>query len=112
MHDSNSSSLPPAVQVDSDLHCALTGRRLNADEAYWAPPLVTTGELIGTIWRTLLTNPADMSRILMEEPTNVPYAPEARQELARRRSTEQAKLLGVLLLVAALVIVPIVLLLG
>ncbi|EFO81075.1 hypothetical protein OSCT_1059 [Oscillochloris trichoides DG-6] len=98
------------MQLESDLHCALTGRRLRPDEAYWAPPLITTSELISTIWRTLLTNPNNLSHILMDEPTNVPYAPEARQELARRRSTEQAKLLGVLLLVAALVIIPIVML--
>ncbi len=109
---SSSSSTSPPVQIENDLHCALTGRRLRPDEAYWAPPLITTGELIATIWQTLITNPSNLSQILMAEPNNVPYAPEARQELARRRSTEQAKLLGMLLLAAAILIIPIVLMLG
>jgi hypothetical protein len=40
----------------------------------------------------------------------VPYAPAAREQLAARRSAEQIKLLGVLLLVVALIAVPILLL--
>jgi hypothetical protein len=99
-----------AVQIESDIRCALTGRSLRPDEAYWAPPLVTVGELVATIWRTMTTTPGNLSYVLMSEQPNVAYAPEARQELARRRSTEQVKLLGLLLLIAAVLIIPIMLL--
>ena len=93
----------------SELHCALTGRLLAPEEAYWAPPLITTRELVTTLLRTLLTTPGDLGRILTSPQPNVAYAPEARAELARRRSSEQVKLLGLLLLIAGLLIVPIVL---
>ncbi len=99
-----------AVQIDSEIRCALTGRALRPDEAYWAPPLVTVRELVATIWKTLTTNPGNLGQALMSEQPNVPYAPESRQELARRRSTEQVKLLGLLLLIAAALIIPIMLL--
>ncbi|NTW03797.1 MAG: hypothetical protein HGA19_21405 [Oscillochloris sp.] len=97
-----------AVQIDGEVRCALTGRVLRPDEAYWAPPLVTTGELVATVWRMLTTNPGGLSQALLGEQSNVPYAPEARQDLARRRSTEQLKLLSLLLLIAAALIIPIV----
>lgn len=96
--------------VRNELRCALTGRTLTPDEAYWAPPLVTARELIGTLARTLFTNPSNLGHLLMAEQPNVPYAPEARPQLASRRSAEQLKLLGLLMLIAALIIVPIVLL--
>lgn len=98
--------------VNGELRCALTGRLLSAEEAYWAPPLITTGELVRTVGRTLITAPGTLGQVLMADMPNVPYAPEARELLARRRSVEQVKLLGLLLLIAALLIVPIVLLIG
>ncbi|PDW02086.1 hypothetical protein CJ255_15835 [Candidatus Viridilinea mediisalina] len=96
--------------MNGDVRCALTGKQIHADEAYWAPPLVTTRELITTIWRTLLKNPGALGLILMAEQPNVPYAPDARAELGRRRSMEQVKLIGLLLLIAAVLVVPIVIL--
>jgi hypothetical protein len=99
-----------AVQIDSEIRCALTGRALRPDEAYWAPPLVTVRELVTTLWRTLSTTPGALGQALMSEQPNVPYAPEARQDLARRRSTEQVKLLALLLLIAAALIIPIMML--
>ena len=98
------------VQIDSEIRCALTGRSLRPDEAYWAPPLVTVSTLVSTVWKTLTTTPGNLGEILMSEQPNVAYAPEARQELARRRSTEQIKLLGLLLLIAAALIIPIIIL--
>lgn len=97
-----------ATQIDGEVRCALTGRPLRPEEAYWAPPLVTTGDLVATVWRTLISTPGNLGHVLMSEQPNVPYAPEARQELARRRSAEQIKLLGLLLLIAAALIIPIV----
>ncbi|RRR67783.1 MAG: hypothetical protein EI684_18480 [Candidatus Viridilinea halotolerans] len=98
--------------VNGDLRCALTDKVIHADEAYWAPPLVTAKELIVTILRTLFQNPGALGQILMAEQPNVPYAADARPELGRRRSIEQVKLLGMLLLLAALLVVPIVILVG
>jgi hypothetical protein len=101
-----------AMQIDGELRCALTGRPLRPDEAYWAPPLVTTRELVATVWRTLTTAPGNLGHVLMSEEQNVPYAPEARPDLARRRSAEQVKLLALLLVIAAALIIPIVMLIS
>lgn len=96
--------------VNSDLRCALTGRPLSPEEAYWAPPLITARQLVETTVRTLFSAPGNLGAVLSAELPNVPYAPEARTQLGNRRSAEQLKLLGLLMLIAALLIVPIVLL--
>lgn len=90
---------PSPSANSSQLRCALTGRPLSADEAYWAPPLITLNELLTAVFRSGLRAPSQLGHILFAEQENVPYAPEARDLLARRRSTEQAKLLGLILLV-------------
>ncbi|MFV9503334.1 MAG: hypothetical protein AB4911_02085 [Oscillochloridaceae bacterium umkhey_bin13] len=96
--------------VNGELRCALTGKAIQPEEAYWAPPLITTRELISTVTRTLFTSPGNLGQILLGEQPNVPYAPDVREQLGTRRSAEQLKLIGLLLLIAALLIVPIVLL--
>jgi hypothetical protein len=85
------------------VRCALTGEEVRADEAYWAPPLVTFQNLMSTVFSTLKSNPGDLGRVLFAEQPNVPYSPNARDELASRRTTEQLKLLGVLLLILIVV---------
>lgn len=89
--------------VSGTVRCDLTGQEVNAADAYWAPPLVTLGELLATIADTARSNPSQLGQVLFAEQPNVPFAPEARELLARRRSTEQAKLLGIILLVLLLV---------
>ncbi len=89
--------------VHGELRCALTGKVITMEEAYWAPPLITTRELIGTILVTAVRAPRNLGAILFTEPENVPYATDARDQLARRRSIEQIKLLIILLLIAALI---------
>ena len=98
------------VVIDEQLHCALSGNPISAESAYWAPPLVTTRELLTTIFREGLYSPARLSQILFADQPNVPYDPNLRAQLAARRSSEQVKLLAGLLLLIALIIVPIVLL--
>lgn len=95
--------------INGPLHCALTGKPIAAEEAYWAPPLITASALVSTFTKTLFTAPGNLGAILLADQPNVPYAPEARELLARRRSTEQAKLLALLLVVAALIFAPILL---
>jgi hypothetical protein len=107
----SSSAADPTV-VSSDLRCALTGRPLSPEEAYWAPPLITARELIETTMRTLFSAPSNLGAVLTAEQPNVPFAPEARPQLANRRSVEQLKLLALLMLIAALLIAPIVLLMA
>lgn len=106
---SASNGQPPVV-VSEQLYCALTGKPVRADEAYWAPPLITARELVTTLVRTLLTAPGLLGHVLLDPQPNVPYAPDARELLARRRSTEQLKVLLLLLALVALIIVPILLL--
>jgi hypothetical protein len=95
------------VVVEEQLVCALTGRPITRDEAYWAPPLVTARELVGTTLTTLLRSPAALGQVLFEEQPNVPYARDARETLAARRSAEQLKLLVGMLVLAALVCAPV-----
>lgn len=96
------------VVVSGELRCALTGVAVRPDEAYWAPPLITTGQLVATVYRTLTTAPGALGQVLFGELPNVPYAPAAREQLAARRSAEQLKLLALLLLVAALLVLPVI----
>jgi hypothetical protein len=107
--DTTSSNQTPPTSAGT-VRCALTGKEISADEAYWAPPLVTTGELVRTLASTLFRNPANLSNVLFGEQPDVPYAPEAREELASRRTSEQVKLLLLLLLIVAVIVVPIYLL--
>ncbi len=93
--------------VEEQLFCALTGKPISAEEAYWAPPLVTTRQLVTTILNTLVRSPGNLGYVLLAEQPNVPYAQDAREQLAARRSTEQLKLLLGLLLVVALIAAPI-----
>ncbi len=97
----------PAL-VSGEIRCALTGRLLSPEEAYWAPPIITTRQLLVTLFRTVFTAPGNLGQVLLGEQPNVPYAPEARQQLGSKRSAEQLKLLVLLLVIAALLVVPII----
>jgi hypothetical protein len=96
-----------AVVIEEQLRCALTGKPISADTAYWAPPLVTASELVSTIVRGVLHSPGTLSQVLLAEQPNVPYDPAVRAQLAARRSSEQVKLLVGLLLAIAVIVVPI-----
>src|SRR4051794_13877191 len=96
--------------IHEQLSCALPGVPVPADEAYWAPPLVTFRQLIAAITQGLAHSPGTLGTILFAEQPNVPYAPAAREQLAARRSTEQLKLLVGLLLAVAPISAPILLL--
>ena len=112
VNTSSATGMPPSTRrvVEEQLTCALTGKQISADQAYWAPPLVTARELVATIVGNLLRSPGNLGHVLLAEQPNVPYAQEAREQLAARRSTEQVKLLLGLLLLVALIAAPIVLL--
>ncbi|MEN9939084.1 MAG: hypothetical protein RLZZ387_5663 [Chloroflexota bacterium] len=97
----------PAV-VSEQLYCALTKRPISHDEAYWAPPLVTARQLVTAVVTGLVSAPGTLGQVLFDEQPNVPYAPEARDQLAARRSSEQLKLLVLLLLAVAVVALPVV----
>jgi hypothetical protein len=97
------------VVVDEQLFCALTGKPITAEEAYWAPPLITTRQLLTTMLQTATRTPSNLGFVLFGEQPNVPYAQDAREQLAARRSAEQLKLLVILLVLVALVVAPILL---
>ncbi len=117
-----SDNLPPNQTVEPDntptseekptgtmVRCHLTGEEISSDEAYWAPPLVTSGQLFNAI-SSNITRPGELKRVLMEEQPDVPYAPGAREELGRRRTAEQLKVLVLILVIVAIIVVPILLL--
>jgi hypothetical protein len=105
MTSSGQASDAPTV-VSGEVTCALTGRTLRAEEAYWAPPLITARQLVTSLVSNVLRTPGNLGHVLFEEQPNVPYHPEARQLLASRRTAEQLKLLLILLAVAAVIVVP------
>ena len=96
--------------VEEQLFCSLTGKPISREEAYWAPPLITAKQLVTTIVTTLVRSPGSLGEVLLAEQPNVPYAQDARDLLASRRSTEQMKLLLGLLVIIALIVAPIILL--
>jgi len=97
----------PAMVVDEQLHCSLTGKPIRSEEAYWAPPLITFRELVTTVVHTVMHTPNELGQVLFGEQPNVPYAQDARDLFAKRRSSEQLKLLIGLLVLAALIATPI-----
>jgi hypothetical protein len=99
-----------AAVVNEQLFCALTGKPIRAEEAYWAPPLVTARDLVLTIVSTVFRTPGNLGHILFAEQPNVPYAQDVREQLAARRSAEQLKLLVGLLFAVAVIAAPILLL--
>lgn len=117
MTNEKKNDVPPATAQHASesqsgtVQCALTGKEIPSDEAYWAPPLVTTRQLFGTIFSNITLTPGNLGHVLFDEQPDVPYAPDAREELAARRTTEQVKLLLILLLLVALIVVPVFLLL-
>jgi hypothetical protein len=109
-HATNSSTSQPVPAPEQQLVCALTGRSITPAEAYWAPPIVTARELVSTIGTTIVRAPGNLGHILFAEQPDVPYAQDVRDQLASRRSAEQLKLLIGLLILAALIAVPILML--
>lgn len=103
----NAGSTPSSTET---VRCALTGREIAASDAYWAPPLITVRELVTTIVAHALHSPGSLGTALFGNQPDVPYDPDAREELAARRTAEQAKLLLLLLIIFALIAVPIFLL--
>lgn len=95
---------PPAEGAAGMVRCALTGKELPSDQAYWAPPLVTAGELIRTVGVTLVRTPGNLGHVLFENQPDVPYDPEAREQLGARRQAEQLKLLGFLFLILVIIV--------
>ncbi len=98
---SSSSGETPAAQT---LRCSLTGEVISAEEAYWAPPLITMNQLVSTIVSSATRNPGGLKHLLFDEQPDVPYSPRARDELAARRTAEQLKLLGLLLLILVVIV--------
>ncbi|MEO7912772.1 MAG: hypothetical protein ABIV47_24240, partial [Roseiflexaceae bacterium] len=55
---------PTKEIVHEQLYCALTGVPVSAEEAYWAPPLVTFRQLMATITHGLMHSPGTLGTIL------------------------------------------------
>jgi hypothetical protein len=103
----HTSPAPATTVVDEQLYCALTGKPISHHEAYWAPPLVTARDLVAAIGTAIFRAPDTLGHVLLGEQPNVPYASDARDLLAKRRSQEQLKLLVGMLVLAALIAAPI-----
>jgi hypothetical protein len=110
IHVADASTPRNGEHAHEQVFCALTGKPISAQEAYWAPPLVTARELVTTVVRCVITSPGMLSNILLDSQPDVPYDPAIREQLAARRSAEQMKLLVGLLLLIAFIAAPIILL--
>lgn len=92
------------------VRCALTGKEIPAETAHWAPPLITVRELFSTSLETLFKTPSNIKHVLFVKQPDVPYDPDAKEQLASRRTAEQLKFLLLLLVILAIIATPIVLL--
>lgn len=81
------------AKVREQLVCALTSTPINADTAYWAPPLVTASQLVqnGNCEQTG-HSPSTPGHVLFDEQPDVPYGQRRANAggPAQRRAAEAA----------------------
>jgi hypothetical protein len=97
----NAPAAPTAAEepaTATTVRCALTGEEISSEEAHWAPPLVTLNQLFAAVFDKNRET-GSLTTVLFAEQPDVPYSPRAREELASRRTTEQLKFLGLVLVV-------------
>lgn len=88
--------------------CTVCNTALCADHTKMGQPFITARQLVTTTTSTALRAPAMLSDLLFKELDLVPYCVDCRDELAAKRTAEQLKvLLGMLLIIAVVVGVPI-----
>lgn len=93
--------------------CTVCGTALRDDDIKLGQPFITARQLVTTIVTTALRAPGVLSDLLFKELDQVPYCAECRDELAAKRTGEQLKfLVGVLLIMALVIGVPLYLMLA
>lgn len=93
-----------ACDAPATLACALCHTPLCAEHAVMGQPFITARQLATTTAVTALRAPALLGDLLFKELDKVPYCAACRAQLAARRTAEQLKFLGGVLLVLALLI--------
>lgn len=93
--------------------CTVCRTALRDDDIKLGQPFITARQLVTTIVTTALRAPGVLSDLLFKELDQVPYCADCRDELAAKRTSEQLKfLVGVLLIMALVIGVPIYLMLA
>lgn len=101
-----------ACDATATTTCTKCGTALCTLHVHQGQPFISARQLVATTASTAVRTPALLGDILFKELDQVPYCAECREDLAARRTTEQLKfLLGMLLIVAVVVGVPMYLLL-
>jgi len=71
--------------------CSVCSKRLCTDHTERALPYLGLWEMLGTIFRTLLTAPGTLPALLMESPEEEVFCPDCNRENSVRRVQEQRK---------------------
>lgn len=104
---STSSEAPAATM------CTSCRKALREEDIRLGQPFITARQLVATTATTAIRAPGLLADLLFKELDQVPYCMECRDELAARRTGEQLKfLLGMLLMMALVIGVPLYMILG
>jgi predicted nucleic acid-binding Zn ribbon protein len=102
-----------ATTTTSATTCTVCGAALRDEDIRLGQPFITARQLVTTIMTTAVRAPGVLSDLLFKELDQVPYCAECRDELAAKRTGEQLKfLLGVLLIMALVIGVPLYLMIA
>jgi hypothetical protein len=96
-----------ACDTTATTTCTKCKSALCAEHVQMGQPFISARQLVTTTATTALRAPGVLSDLLFKELEQVPYCAECREELAARRTTEQLKfLIGMLLVLAVVIGIP------
>lgn len=99
-------------ETTATTNCTVCRTALCATHTHQGQPFISARQLVTATTSTALRTPAMLGDLLFKELELVPYCVECREELAAKRTTEQLKvLLGVLVVLALVIGLPMYLML-
>lgn len=76
---------------DATATCAMCGKSICTDHTQQALPYLALGEMVRTIFQTLIRAPATLPSLLMDPGEEEPFCPECARLNSERRVREQRK---------------------
>lgn len=83
----------------STMTCTTCRASLCAEHAHMGQPFISVGQLLTTTASTAVRAPGALGNLLFKELDSVPYCADCRAALASKRTTEQLKMLIMMLTV-------------
>lgn len=95
---------------DAVAKCSVCGKALCQDHTRRGLPFLSLGEMLKTIWQTLIRAPGTLPALLMEPGEEEDFCPDCFRANSQRRVQEQRKFLYVALALALICVAVVVLL--